>query len=374
MTRSERRLLQAILTRPTAPFREHYVQAAIEATCRRLELPVRRDRFGNVYVSLRHGRARPLAFTAHMDHPGFEVLEGGNRARALLLGGVAPEAMQGAPVVFYADSAERRKRPPARLPDPVRGRIVDVHTRRDRGARRPQVRVDVELESAIGADGFGHFDFPGLEVEGDLLRSKALDNLLSCVMILAAMGRLRRRRAAANVLGVFTRAEEVGFVGAGGVLRSPQLPPGRPLVVLETSKALPTHPIGKGPALRVGDRMTCFDPQMDLWLTDRAAALAKRRKRFAYQRALMTGGACEASLYMLHGRRVGAIALPLGNYHNMTPDRGIGPEYVSARDFENALLLLEHLAGDPPDPHVTRSRRSDLDAVFTRLSPRLETP
>jgi putative aminopeptidase FrvX len=34
------------------------------------------------------------------------------------------------------------------------------------------------------------------------------------------MASLQRRGIAADVQGVFTRAEEVGFVGAGGVLRS----------------------------------------------------------------------------------------------------------------------------------------------------------
>jgi endoglucanase len=126
-----------------------------------------------------------------------------------------------------------------------------------------------------------------------------------------------------------------------------------------------------GPVLRVGDRMTCFDPEMDLWLADTASRLVKLNPRFAFQRALMTGGACEASLFQLHGRRVGALAMPLGNYHNMTARGGIGAEFVSIGDFDQALLWLEAMAKHPPQPRVVKTRRAELDAIFERLGSRL---
>ena len=371
MTVFERRLLQKLLTQPTAPFREHYVRAAIETTARRLGLRTRRDRFGNLYVGYRQGRAAPLAFTAHMDHPGFEVIAAGQRPRAVLHGGVTPANLRAARIAFFSDPAVGRSRPSGAAPPPVRGRIAAVQVHRPRGARRPRVEVEVACRGVVEVGAFGQFDLPGFELQRGRLASKALDNVLSCAAILAVMARLRRRRAAADVLGVFTRAEEVGFVGAGGVLRSRALAASRPLVVLETSRASAQAPHGAGPVLRVGDRMTCFDPGMDVWLSERAAALSRRRKHFRYQRALMTGGACEASLYVLHGRRVGAIALPLGNYHNMTPRGAIGSEFVHSEDFDNLLLLMVHLATHPPDPGVVRTRRSELDSIYAQLANRL---
>lgn len=371
MNVNERRLLQNVLSRPTAPFREHYVRATLEDAARRLGLRPRRDRFGNLYIHYRRGNAEPLALGAHMDHPGFEIQSSGRRVRATLLGGVDPDHLRGVRLRIYGDPPELRQNPPTHPPSPVHGRIVAVHRSLPPGARRPQVEVEIACRSDVESHAFAHFDLPGMEIHGGTLRSKALDNLLSCVMILATFARLRRRRAVANVLGVFTRAEEVGFVGAGGVLRSRVLTPSRPLVVLETSKALPGAPMDAGPVLRVGDRMTCFDPEMDLWLADCAANLARQDPRFAFQRALMTGGACEASLFQLHRRRVGALAMPLGNYHNMTPRGGIGAEFVSIRDFDQALLLLEFMAVHPPQPRVVKSRRTELDAVFQRLGSRL---
>ena len=71
MKATEKRILEAILGSPTAPYREHIVQSRIETLALRMGAQVRRDRWGNTYVSYRSGRAHPIAFTAHMDHPGF---------------------------------------------------------------------------------------------------------------------------------------------------------------------------------------------------------------------------------------------------------------------------------------------------------------
>lgn len=369
MTPTERQLLETLLGIPTAPFREQRVRAALVHAAAQAGLESRLDRWGNLYVAHRKGTARPVAFTAHMDHPGFEVTDGGVRARASFLGGVGAEHMTGVPVLCFDGRLGSAAAPAAG----VRGRIVRVTSQPVPG-RRPDLVLDLDLESPVEPGAFGVFDLPGCVVDGGTLRGRALDNLLSCVLVLSALASLGRRAAEADVVGVFTRAEEVGFVGAGGVLRETLLEPERPLVVLETSKELPGFRMGAGPVLRVGDRMTCFDPEMDLWLVSRAAALAAREPDFAWQRALMPGGACEASLYVLHGRRVGALALPLGNYHNMTPEGGIGPEYVSLSDFEHALELLEDLAEHPPEPGAGAARRAELDAAFDRWAARLEPP
>jgi len=255
----------------------------------------------------------------------------------------------------------------------VHGSIRQVASRDIPGGGRPEIIVDLQLDGEAAKGDYGYFDFPGVELRGNLLRAKAHDNVLSCVMILATMDRLRRASRDANLLGVFTRAEEVGFVGAGGVLRSNVLRPTRPLVVLECSKARGDVTLGGGPVLRVGDRMTCFDPSMDLWLTHEAAALQKVAPQFQFQRALMTGGACEASLFQWHGRRGGALAMPLNNYHNMTDNGRIGPEIVDLDDFDNMLLLLEHLAVHPPAAATHRQAKRQLDMIFLKNARRLAT-
>ena len=86
----------------------------------------------------------------------------------------------------------------------------------------------------------------------------------------------------------------------------------------------------------------------------------------------MTGGACEASLFQLHGRRVGAMAMPLRNYHNMTDNGRIGPEIVDLEDFDNMLLLLEHLALHPPATATHRTFKRELDKIFQKNARLLE--
>jgi hypothetical protein len=47
------------------------------AYCRRLGLRVETDRVGNLIVRYRRKPSKaPLVFVAHMDHPGFEMLDG----------------------------------------------------------------------------------------------------------------------------------------------------------------------------------------------------------------------------------------------------------------------------------------------------------
>jgi putative aminopeptidase FrvX len=63
----------------------------------------------------------------------------------------------------------------------------------------------------------------------------------------------------ASVYGVFTRAEEVGFIGAIQLAKSKQLLQDVTVVSLETSAELPPAKIGAGPIVRVGDRTSVFD-------------------------------------------------------------------------------------------------------------------
>ena len=56
-----------------------------------------------------------------------------------------------------------------------------------------------------------------------------------------------------DVYGVFTRAEEVGLVGARLLAEANTLPKNTLVVSLESSRSLPGAEIGGGPVIRVGD-------------------------------------------------------------------------------------------------------------------------
>src|SRR6185369_15939244 len=105
--------------------------------------------------------------------------------------------------------------------------------------------------------------------------------------------------------------------------------------------------------------------------TEQAAALAKRDKRFHYQRALMPGGTCEATVYDAYGYTAAAVCVALGNYHNMDRTKGrIGPEYIDTRDWDCMRRFFIHLARTG---HEFTSNNAALRERVTRRYRKLKT-
>ena len=102
--------------------------------------------------------------------------------------------------------------------------------------------------------------------------------------------------------------------------------------------------LGAGPIVRVGDRLWVFDPDISGGLAALADELASQQPSFRYQRKLMDSGACEATPLMQAGYRTGAVALPLGNYHNSGPGERLAPEYIDLDDANGLVRLLVHVA------------------------------
>lgn len=324
--KAHREFLKKVFSLPTAPFHEEHVSRFIRGFCRRLKLRWRADRYGNLKVIYRRGRdAKPLAFMAHMDHPGFEVVRGGKQPLAALLGGVNDKYFAKARVVI-CDGVKQ-----------IKGRVVKIHSKKRR-------EFWIRAAHPVAKNSFGWFDLPAIRFKNGLLRTKAADNIASVALLLHFLQELVQGRKKANVTCFFTRAEEVGWIGCLGAIRCGFVPRRIPVIVMETSSAKGGKvDIGGGPCLRVGDRLSLFSPQMDQWLGRVAKNLRKKDRTFQFQRALLQGGACEASPLHRQGYRVGGLALPLGNYHNNGAKSYAG-EYVSLNDFQNMSRWLMALA------------------------------
>ncbi len=284
-------LARSLLAQPTAPFHEDAVRSEIfQLLAQCPHVTVTQDHFGNVVAHYQRGPARAqFALGAHMDHPGFV----GNE----FLGSV-PEAY-------------REKRPPVR----------------DFGA-------------------FSMWDLPAFELRDDRLYSRACDDLIGCASIVAVFHELERLSAEASVYGLFTRAEEVGFVGALQLAQSGILPQDLIIISLETSsEKAPGCRMGEGVIVRVGDRTSIFAPDVTAMLIE----LAKTRE-IPFQRCLMDGGTCEATAYQLYGYQCGALCIALGNYHNCGPNLQIQPEFVSITDLHGLIRLCTEIscASDVP--------------------------
>jgi len=297
-------LAERVLRIPTAPYHEQGVRALVEELGREWGLRVARDRAGNVIVRAGTGR-RPLVFVAHMDHPGFEALGGKS---VVFFGGVPAEMFPGARVRFGAKVAQ---------------------VRRVTGSKRMQMNVTLPRGT------WGMWDVPAFAVRRGRLQAAAVDDLVGVSAILAMLRTVAQRKQGGPVWGVFTRAEEVGFHGALEMARAGVIPRAALVVSVEMSRARAWARIGAGPVVRVGDRLTTFDPRGTMFLQETALAAGVK-----VQRALMDGGSCEATAFAAHGYRTAGLCLPLGNYHNIGPGQKPRAEYVSVADFEGLVEVM----------------------------------
>ena len=119
--------------------------------------------------------------------------------------------------------------------------------------------------------------------------------------------------------------------------------------------------MGEGPIIRVGDRISIFDPQT----TDLFVEVAKKEK-LAFQRCLMPGGTCEATAFQLYGYRSAALCIALGNYHNCTPDGRIDSEFIDLGDLEGLIALCVAVAG------AEKTAESARETLRKRLEARLD--
>lgn len=334
-------VLRAILHEPTAPFREQSVINYLQAFAARLKLNVSFDAAGNVSLQYRHGRRRAMpkwVFAAHMDHPGFiAISQNGRTVEARFAGSVGAEYFPKARVRFFGRFGQ------------AVGSIIDV--RQD----SPLWLVRVKLDHMVRVDSqsVGMWDLPAMTVKGQVLSSRACDDLVGCASVLCAMQEIARRKLDADVTGFFTRAEEAGFIGAISAARSTSLPKDCLLVAIETSLAQVAAQLGDGVVVRVGDRSRTFDPALTAHLHRLADGLAKTKRGFKYARQLMPGGTCESTAYAAFGYRAAALCVPLANYHNRGPQNRIACEQIHLGDFQSLVSLLVACAADKAQPRQT---------------------
>ncbi len=337
----DRRLLNDMLSIPTAPFAEHRVIDYIERFCsKRKQLKLSRDRAGNVLVHVRVGKRvvkRPVCITAHLDHPGFvaDRMTGKGYLQAFWRGGVPPQYFVGSRVRFDVNGIW------------VRGVIRSVNV----VPRDGQYRVDtavLQVPRDIPSGAAGMWDFPDPVVRGTRIYARGCDDLAGASAMLCSMDELAGSSKSCDAYFLFTRAEEVGFIGAIAACRLKTIPAKCFVVAMETSSERPFAKMGDGPILRVGDKASTFTHAATAYCHRIARELAREDKRFQYQRKLMDGGTCESSAYCTLGYEATGICIALGNYHNVDSTRNkLAPEYIDLDDFDNVVKWFIELARAP---------------------------
>ena len=332
---------------PTAAGKEDRVIAWVRAWAKkRTNLKLSADKAGNLIIrpkaKPKNRGVRPVYITAHLDHPAFVVRKmlGGQRIELEFRGGVNDPYFKDAKLNIYDanDIAHRA-----------------VITKLDSKAR-PFKRITAKLSKktdALMPGDVGRWAFTGRgakpTIVKGILHAPACDDLAAVAAALSTLDILRARKGMEHVRVLLTRAEEVGFIGAIAACKNRSVPKSSRLICLENSRSYPESPIGAGPIVRVGDRISVFDPRLTNRISLIMGEYAKRNPRYKWQRKLMPGGACEATTFSTYGYESTCLCLPLGNYHNMRdvdsvlagkrPAR-VGPEYISVDDYHGLIEML----------------------------------
>ena len=366
---------------PTASGREGRVVRFIERWAQaRPWLAFTRDPAGNLVIQAREAKPSPtpLFITGHLDHPAFVV------ERVLAPGVVEVSFRGGVMDVFFEDA-------PVTLYDerdaPYAARLTGLASTSSPAGKHYVAEVEGAPRGAganLRVGDVGTWTLPGAEIDAQgLLHTPCCDDLAAVAAALEAMSALFPTAEAARAGGgapdvrlLFTLAEEIGFIGAIAACKHQTMPKGSRVLALENSRAFPDSPVGGGPIVRVGDRLSVFTP----WLTAACAARAEQAFGGAaqprasqtsaqasprpWQRKLMAGGACEASVFCHAGYDATCLCLPLGNYHNMPHlaelqggvyDRAaLGPpraarEFIHTQDYLGLIDLLVALGRTPPE-------------------------
>lgn len=338
------KLLTEVCSIPTAPFAEQYVVRYVERfVARRPKLRLTRDRAGNLLIELppkarRGARSPRWIFAAHMDHPGFVATRMIDRrtVEAAFRGWVHIDYVRGTKVRFFeADGTQ------------ATGVVTEATpAEHDRLAVPQRVTVRLSRVGNVTPGVPGMFDQGPARVKGSKLYSRGIDDQGGLAAALAMLEQLHRNPPAVPIAVLLTRAEEEGFVGAVAAVVAPELLRKTDrLIAIECSAAQAYAPQGGGVIVRVGDKTSVFHSGLTYFLTQSAEHLARKDKAFRYQRALMPGGTCEATVYDAYGYTAAAVCVALGNYHNMDrAKKRIAPEHIDVNDWKNMVKLFVHVA------------------------------
>ncbi|MEA2662015.1 MAG: hypothetical protein QOH08_1587 [Chloroflexota bacterium] len=325
--------LERVASPPTAPYHEWRALDAIAAELIRMELAPARDAYGQLSVHLGNGSAkRALAFVAHTDHPGFELVDvNGSRGVARFRGGIDPKYFHGSfRLVVYRDG------------------VTEGHGAEGLGYVHDPVLPDwsagyceIRAERALAVGDWAVLDMPAFERRGNELHLRSADDLAGCAVILATLEALRAETRPYSVHAIFTRAEESGLFGARLAAEDGTVPKDAFVVSVEASNSR-YAPAGAGIVVRTGDFHNTFSNEAERYLRVAQERLAERG--IPTQRRLLPGGTCEASAFVRLGWTATGIALPNTGYHNAGPNDSLVPEMIRIEDVMSGIALSAEAA------------------------------
>jgi len=335
-------LLKRLTETPGTSGREEQVRALVIDELKPLVDEISVDAMGNVIAVKRGKGSTKVMLAAHMDEIGFVVkhIDDKGYLRVQPVGGHDPSVLVAQRVLVHTEdqTALRGVLTPARKP---------IHLQRDKAEGAPTLNdlfVDLGLpadhvKEAVEIGDFVTMDRT-LEVVGDCVISKALDDRSGLFVMIEALRRLKKHDA--TVYAVATVQEEVGLRGATTAAYEVNA---NVTLALDTTLAVEmpgsaeqdavTH-IGEGVAIKVMDGGHIAHPRLMRHLRDIA-----RRENIPYQMEVLPGGSTDAAaMQKTRGGTVSAtLSLPSRYVHTVN-------EMVHMDDIEADISLLVHYLGE----------------------------
>jgi putative aminopeptidase FrvX len=331
-------LLKRLAETPGTSGREEQVRALVIDELHPLVDDLKVDAMGNVIAVKRGAGKTKVMLAAHMDEIGFLVkhVDDSGYLRVQPVGGHDASVLVAQRVLVHTmDHGSLRgvltaARKPIHLQrDKAEGAVTLNDLFVDLGLPAERVKELVEIGDFVTMD-------RTLEVVGDCVISKALDDRSGLFVMIETMRRLKNPNA--TVYAVATVQEEVGLRGAttAAFEVSPDI-----AIALDTTLAVEmpgsadheavTH-IGKGVAIKVMDSGHIAHPKLMRHL--RAIA---RREGIAHQMEVLPGGSTDAAaMQRTHSGTISAtLSLPSRYVHTVN-------EMVSLDDIEADISLLTH--------------------------------
>lgn len=309
---------------------EGQVRELISAQVGSLADSVRVDALGNLIATVRgKGGGRRIMLAAHMDEIGIvaSYVDEKGFVRFGPVGGLRPQALVSGRVRF-ADGRE--------------GVIGAEQKGVDDLPRLDQLFIDMGAvsreTSPVHVGDVACFERPFLDL-GDRLVSKAMDDRVSCAVLIQALKELGETPHELHF--VFTVQEEVGLRGAATSAFGVEADLGVAVDVTATGDTPEARTmavaLGAGPAIKVKDGGMLTHPGVRRWMVETA-----RQAGLPYQMEVLLGGTTDAMAMQTSraGMPVGVLSIPTRYLH--TPS-----EMVDYRDVQNSVKLLVSLLRGP---------------------------
>lgn len=332
--------LETICKTPGAPGFEAPIRKLILKHLRPLVDEVQVDAMGNVLAIKKGDSPKKLMIAAHMDELGFIVqhIDENGFIRFHPLGGYDPKTLSAQRVLIHGKKAVKGvigTKPVHKMTTAERGKAPKIDDYFiDTGLPKNQLEKLVKVGDSVTRRG-------DLEVMGDLVCAKSLDNRVGVFTLLEALRALKNKSIPWDLHAVFTVQEEVGLRGAKVVAHhlKPEVGIGLDTTVAFDTPGAPAQDrgtaLGEGAGIKALDSGSIGDRRLISFWKNLAA-----KHSIKYQMGVVPGGANDTAAIqsMIPGGAVtGSICIATRHIHQSV-------EMCHQTDMANTIAFVTKTA------------------------------